>query len=274
MYQGTRSRSGWLVAHMVIVGTWIAALLVPELAPAQKPGYEFYYEFRTVFSPKVEEENHWSLSNADVQRLYADKLRNQGVPETEIARRIALLKTERPALDADYYNRLYLANDSNFNHAPNQFLTEVVRDMRPGVALDYGMGEGRNSIYLANLGWQVWGFDPADAGVALANKRARQLGLTLHTEAVRDGEYDFGTEKFDLILFSWTMPLVPMQKVIDALKPGGIIVMECGLEFYGGRNEMLHRFDSLQIVRYEMVRAKSDWGSRQETDIFHLVARK
>lgn len=109
-------------------------------------------------------------------------------------------------MDADYCNRLYLANDSNFNHAPNQFLTEVVRDMRPGVALDYGMGEGRNSIYLANLGWQVWGFDPADAGVALANKRARQLGLTLHTEAVRDGEYDFGTEKFDLILFSWTMP--------------------------------------------------------------------
>ncbi len=28
--------------------------------------------------------------------------------------------------------------------------------------------------------------------------------------------------------------------------------MECGLEFYGGRNEMLHKFESLQIVRYEI----------------------
>jgi hypothetical protein len=41
----------------------------------------------------------------------------------------------------------------------------------------------------------VWGFDPADAGVALAQKRAKELGLTLHTSAVRDSEYDFGKEK-------------------------------------------------------------------------------
>jgi hypothetical protein len=70
------------------------------------------------------------------------------------------------------------------------------------------------------------------------------------------------------------MPLVPLQKVVDALKPGGIIVMECGLEFYGGRNEMLHKFDSLQIVRYEMVRAKSDFADRRVSDVFRLVARK
>lgn len=50
--------------------------------------------------------------------------------------------------------------------------------------------------------------------------------------------------------------------------------MECGLEFYGGRNEMLHKFDSLQLMRYEMVRARSDFAGRREADIFRLVARK
>jgi len=119
----------------------------------------------------------------------------------------------------------------------------------------------------------VWGFDPADAGVALAQKRAKELGLTLHIEAVRDSEYDFGKERFDLVLFSWTMPLVPVQKVVDSLKPGGIVVMECGADFVG-RNEMLHMFDALQIVRYEIVRAKSDFYDRRETDVLRLVARK
>lgn len=252
----------------------VVAVLFPALACAQKPEYEFYFDFGTVFSPKIQVENHWSLTIEDVLDRYASKLRSEMVPGREIAGRIGLIRTDRPALDADYYNRFYLGRNSNFNHAPNEFLMEVMRDREPGAALDYGMGQGRNSVYLASIGWQVWGFDPADAGVALAQKRAKELGLTLHTEAVRDSEYDFGKEKFDLILFSWTVPLVPLQKVVDSLKAGGIVVMECGLEFYGGRNEMLHKFDSLQIMRYEMVRARSDFAGRREADIFRLVARK
>jgi hypothetical protein len=54
----------------------------------------------------------------------------------------------------------------------------------------------------------------ADAGVALAHKRAKELGLSLDLSAVRDSEYEFGKERFDLILFSWSMPLIPVEKVI------------------------------------------------------------
>ena len=266
--------SGWFTVQAAVLGLWIAARLIPVPAFAQKPEYEFYYEFRTRFFPKVQDENKWALTNAEVLERYAEKLRREGGSDAEIARRLTLIRTQRAALDADYYNRYYLAGNSNFNHAPNQFLTDVVKDRRPGTALDYGMGEGRNSIFLARLGWEVWGFDPADAGVALAQQRAKELGLTLHTQAVCDSDYDFGREKFDLILFSWTMPLVPLQSIIDALKPGGIVVMECGREFYGVGNEMLHKFDALEIIRFAMVRAKSDWGDRRVADIFQLVARK
>jgi len=253
----------------------VALLLYSGLIFAQKPEYEFYFEFRTKFSPKVQSENNWSLTQDEVLEKYAAKMRSEGISDLEIARRSNLVRTEKLALDADYYNRYYLDKNSNFNHAPNEFLAEVVKG-RPsgGTALDYGMGEGRNSVYLASLGWQVWGFDPAYAGIAIAQRRANELGLTLHTKAVRDSEYDFGKEKFDLILFSWTMPLIPLQKVINSLKPGGIIVMECGLEFYGSRNEMLHKFDPLQIVRYEMVRAKADFAGRRESDVFRMVAKK
>jgi SAM-dependent methyltransferase len=200
-------------------------------------------------------------------------LRNAGVPASEIDRRTRLIRTERNLLEADYWNRYFTDGKSNFNRAPNGFLAEVVKGMKPGAALDYGMGQGRNALYLAGLGWQVWGFDPAGAAVAAAQQRAKELGLTLHTETVRDNEYDFGKERFDLILFSWTMPVISVQKVIDSLKPGGIVVMECAADFVG-RNGMLQKFDALRIMRYEIVRATADFYNRRETEVLRMVAKK
>src|SRR5712691_11365187 len=150
---------------------------------------------------------------------------------------------------------------------------QMAEGRTPEAALDYGMGDGRNALYLAKLGWRVGGFDPADAAVAFAQKRAKERGLTLNTAAVRESDYEFGKDRFDLVLFSWPMPLTPVQKVIDSMKRGGIVVMECAAAFVG-RNEMLKMFDALRIVRYEIVVAKADFYDRRETDVLRLVAIK
>ena len=213
------------------------------------------------------------MTDEELLQHYAAQLQGEGVAAGEIERRLRVIRGERDLLEADYWNRFYTNAQSDFNRAPNGFLAQVVAELKPGSALDYGMGEGRNALYLAKVGWQVWGFDPADAAVALAQTRAQELGLTLHTSAVRDSEYEFGQRRFDLIVFSWTMPLVPVAKVLAALKPGGIVVMECGADFVG-RNQMLKMFDDLEIVRYEIVRATADFYGRRETDVLRMVARK
>lgn len=260
--------------HAAVFIFLLAMLLYPVLAICQKPEYEFYFEFRKNFSQKLQEENHFSLTQEQVFEKYAAKLKNEGIGESEITRRLRLLRTEHAALEADFYSRLYLDDNSDFNHAPNHFLEQVVKGRNTGVALDYGMGQGRNAIYLAGLGWQVWGFDPAEAGVAIAQKQAKKLGLTLHASVVRDSEFDFGRERFDLVLFSWTMPLVPIQKVVDSLKPGGIVVIVCGMQFNPSQNSILHTWDPLVIEHYEIVRDKSDWEGRRILDIIQMVARK
>ena len=187
-----RHSSGWF-DQPAVLSLWIAARFIPVPAFAQKPEYEFYYEFRTRFFPKVQDENKWALTNAEVLERYAEKLRREGGSDTEIARRLTLIRTQRAALDADYYNRYYLPGNSNFNHAPNQFLKDVVRD-RARHCSRLRHGRRPKLDYLARLGWEVWGFDLADAGVALAQQRAKELGLTLHTQAVCDSAYDFGRE--------------------------------------------------------------------------------
>ena len=69
------------------------------------------------------------------------------------------------------------------------------------------------------------------------------------------------------------MPLVDVKKVVDALKPCGILLMECAVD-YVGRNGMLKKFDDLRIERYEIVRGVADWYDRREIEILHLVATK
>ena len=69
------------------------------------------------------------------------------------------------------------------------------------------------------------------------------------------------------------MPLIDAKKVVDSLKPGGYVVMECAVD-YVGRNGMLKKFDDLRIERYEIVRAVADWYGRREIEVLHLVARK
>ena len=74
------------------------------------------------------------------------------------------------------YNITYGKNeDGVYNPAPNAFLVEVARDLKPGRALDVGMGQGRNAIYLAQQGWNVTGVDISDEGIRQAKEQARKL---------------------------------------------------------------------------------------------------
>jgi SAM-dependent methyltransferase len=251
----------------------LAALAIAHgVAFSQKTEFEFFPDFRNVFSPAVRAEKP-EVSNEEIVQRYAESLRAKRIAEEEIKRRVNLIQTRREALEIDMWNRVYSDPNPGFNQAPNAFLMQVVAGRTPSSALDYAMGEGRNAIYLAQLGWDVSGFDQAEAAVALAQKRAAALKLNLRVSAVRDAGYDFGKERFDLILFSWSMPQVPVERVIDSLKPGGMVVMECAVN-YVGRNGMLKMFDALQINRYEIVRAKADWYNRMETDVLRMLAVK
>jgi hypothetical protein len=133
-----------------------------SLAVAQNPDYDFYPEFRSWNQQLLRIER--SLSPGQALEKYAAKLRSEGTGDAEIQRRENLIRNSRNSLEADFWNRFFTHGKGVagiYNEAPNSFLTEVVQGLKPGTALDYGMGSGRNALYLAKLGWQVSGFDPA-----------------------------------------------------------------------------------------------------------------
>lgn len=241
-------------------------------ALAQKAEFAFYDEFRA-FAQSQRRQN-LAITVPEIMARYRTHMIAAGVSPSEIDRRATLVRTRQNELEDDFWNRFFTEGRAIYNTAPNSFLAEVVKGMSPGTALDYAMGEGRNSIYLAKLGWKVAGFDPAAEAVALAQKRAGDLGLKLETATVRDSEYDFGTARFDLILLSWastTPELIP--KLLASLRPGGFVILEAGANWFP-QNGLLKLFDSFRIVRYELLMGKSDFFNRSEMEIVRLQARK
>ena len=65
-----------------------------------------------------------------------------------------------------WFNSVYAPNRAVGPDWPTPFVMDVVKGLKPGIALDVCMGEGRICIFLAGLGWKVTGFDVSDVAVA------------------------------------------------------------------------------------------------------------
>src|SRR5579872_3250865 len=128
---------------------------------------------------------------------------------------------------ASEYDGIYKGTEGNiFPRKPNGFLVDVTRTRKPGKALDVGMGQGRNSIYLARRGWDVTGFDASDEGVRMARAEAARLRVKLSAGVATFDQFDFGENAWDLIVLMYVPAREIAPKIVRALKPGGAVVIE------------------------------------------------
>lgn len=202
---------------------------------------------------------------------------------------IALLLT-LPALaqsidprDRDFWNGKFNDPKTQFKREPSRLLIDATRDRKPGSAIDLGMGEGRNAIYLAQHGWQVTGVDLADAGVAQAKTRAAELHVNLTAVVDSLDHYDLGKHRWDLIamfyVHAWYhgAKSANMARLKEALKPGGLLVVEgfAGPERYMFQmNELLQDFPEMRVLRYEDLQAEAEWAPGKSSHIVRLIAER
>jgi len=71
-----------------------------------------------------------------------------------------------------FWNKVYGSDRPIYIDKPTALLVSAVAGRKPGKALDFGMGQGRNSVFLALRGWDVTGFDPSDVAVRAAQANA------------------------------------------------------------------------------------------------------
>ena len=264
-----------LLMFLVSPGTsWQA----PPPTPDQLATYE---TFRAWFSRQADLRQ---AAEDLVYKRYAEELIKQGQSSTQAEATIALLKQLGDRAEVERWNRILTAEKPRFNTEPNAFLVEMIKGVKPGRSLDVGMGQGRNTIYLARQGWDSVGFDPADKAVAAAQAQATALGVTIAASVARDTEFDWGTAQWDLILLSYVGGREHVQNVTRSLRPGGMVVLEAfhrdatkNASIGGGvvfdTNELLTLFPAFRVIRYEDVEAPADFGGGM-TRVVRLAAIK
>lgn len=146
---------------------------------------------------------------------------------------------------------------------PSEFLIENIHLLPKGRALDIAMGGGRNSVYLAQQGFQVEGVDNSDEAISLANTLAKEKGVSIAVRLI-----DLETEPFIqaqaydcIICFNYLQrSLFPFIR--KGVRQGGIILYETYIvdQAQFGRpkspdhllnhNELLTLFSGFRVLRY------------------------
>jgi SAM-dependent methyltransferase len=249
-------------ARMITI--WLALILAQS-----ETAYDAFLKWQK------EPENRQLKWDAATAKYHA-KLIADGMEPAQADKALSIIASRDEAV---LYDPIFRGETPQYLATPNRLLTEAVRNRKPGKALDVGMGQGRNTIHLAKLGWQVTGFDVSKAGLDQAQKLAAKGGVKIQTIQVSDEEFDFGTNPWDLIAIIYPIEKRSIHRVRQALKPGGIVVVECGHKESGDApfeydsKELLKIFDGFRILKYEEVVAEHEWA-RKELRLVRLVAQK
>jgi SAM-dependent methyltransferase len=193
-----------------------------------------------------------------------------------------VLTAQTPPERRGFWDDVFRKGEVAFHKDASKLLQYAIRDRKPGTAIDLGMGEGRNAVFLASQGWQVTGVDFSREAVKQARARASASHLSI-TAVIDDlDHFDLGRANWDLIalfyMHAWfhESKLNVPERLMEALRPGGLLVIEgCA----GGKgdyqtNELLRSFSALNIIHYEDVNDETDWDPGRKSRVVRFIAEK
>ncbi len=100
---------------------------------------------------------------------------------------------------AENYNKIYSDNKTVFGPEPSQFTKNLLKYISAGYVLDIGAGEGKNSIFLAENGFNVTAIDISRIAIEKISKLAEEKSLNIETEVADIKDFNF-SHNYDVII--------------------------------------------------------------------------
>lgn len=181
--------------------------------------------------------------------------------------RYELLSGVRKSKDVkEFWDKKYSDETYVFGKAPAKFLSKNFGYIpKRAKVLDMGMGEGRNAVFLARKGYKVTGIDISSVAVKKALLLAKEFGVRISTIVASMKKYKIPKGSFDAIICFYYVDRTLHDKMVEWLKPGGLLIYEShtdlqrkieGNEHYDKRyllrpGELLTMFPGMKILKYE-----------------------
>ncbi|MEP2669417.1 MAG: class I SAM-dependent methyltransferase [Cyclobacteriaceae bacterium] len=131
----------------------------------------------------------------------------------------------------DRWNERYSAEAFAYGEQPNNFLKEQLDQLPVGSILFPAEGEGRNAVYAAQLGWQVYAFDISIEGQKKAFHLAEKNKVKIEYAVGELQTLNYKPHQFDAIALIYAHFPAGIKssyhKTLDTyLKKGGVIIFE------------------------------------------------
>jgi hypothetical protein len=133
---------------------------------------------------------------------------------------------------------------------PDPFVVAACGRLRPGVALQFGAGDGGTALWLAGRGWRVTAVDGAPVTVGRLQGRSALLNQPVDAIAADVAAYRPAAEGFNLILLRYLeLPEGQLRRLLDnavgGLAEGGTVL----------------------VVGHDLSNLDAGWGGPRDPDV-------
>jgi len=129
-------------------------------------------------------------------------------------------------LSIDQWNERYRSGEQLFE-TPSPLVVRFAGNLAPGRALDLACGPGRNSLFLAEKGWQVTAVDGSPLAIATLEKRAGDRRLRVDTQVadLERGKLAIPAGAFDLIMDCYYLQRDLLPQIKAGVRPRGLAIV-------------------------------------------------
>ncbi|MFN4234226.1 MAG: class I SAM-dependent methyltransferase [Bacteroidia bacterium] len=130
-----------------------------------------------------------------------------------------------------FWNERYSEQEFVYGKEANIFFAETISKLPVGKIILPCEGEGRNGVYAASLGWEIYSFDSSEIAKTKALKLCHEKKVNINY-IIDDAEViNYSENSADVVAFIYAhFPAQNRkkihQKAISWLKPGGKIILE------------------------------------------------
>ena len=171
---------------------------------------------------------------------------------------------------------------------PSEFLRENA-DLLPnaGLALDLAAGEGRNAVFLAELGLEVLALDISVRALQKCKRLAGERKVRVEAAAVDLTTFAIPPDSFDVIVNFNYLQRVLGPQIITGLKPRGVVVFETftkahlrwkadfNPEYLLGPGELAQLFAGLHLLKYREMEGRGQGLADASTkSVASIIATK
>jgi len=181
---------------------------------------------------------------------------------------------------SDFWNSRYGRHEYAYGEKPNAFFASMLSEIPAGKILCPAEGEGRNAVYAARQGFDVYAFDPSSEGRRKALSLAERFGVQIRysLESYETARYQDGTFDAVALVFAHMPPHKRMtwhRKMAAYLKSGGMLILEGfskkQVDFSSGgpadiamlfsQEELMEDFAGLNVISMEEKEVELDEGN-------------